>query len=93
MPRHWEAGFEISSAVGQAEAVRAGAGIGILHDFAARNDPTLQRVLPEKTIVRSYWMVIHESLRELARVRTVTDFISAEVASQRAAFLDLTERT
>lgn len=93
MPRHWEAGFEISSAVGQAEAVRAGAGIGILHDFAARNDPALQRVLPGKSIVRSYWMVIHESLRELARIRTVTDFISAEVASQRATFLEPTDRS
>lgn len=87
MPRHWEAGFEVSSAVGQTEAVRAGAGIGILHDFAARNDPGLVHILPEKSIRRAYWMVYHESVRDLARVRTVTDFISETVGRERALFL------
>jgi DNA-binding transcriptional LysR family regulator len=85
--RHWQASFEISSAVGQAEAVRAGAGIGILHDYVAGPDTRLTRVLAERTIRRSYWMVFHESVRDLVRVRIVSDFISELVAAQRATFL------
>lgn len=37
--RSWDASFEISSATGQTEAVRSGAGIGILHDYIARQYP------------------------------------------------------
>jgi DNA-binding transcriptional LysR family regulator len=87
LSRHWEAGFEISSAVGQMQAVKAGAGIGILHDFAAREEPTLVRVLPHKSILRAYWMVFHESMRDLMRVRVVSEFISQCVAKERAIFL------
>src|SRR5439155_1581410 len=35
----WRTSFAISSALGQAEAVRSGAGIGILHTFVARLMP------------------------------------------------------
>ncbi|TGV73756.1 LysR family transcriptional regulator, partial [Mesorhizobium sp. M00.F.Ca.ET.149.01.1.1] len=37
----WRTSFAISSALGQAEAVRSGAGIGILHTFVARSMPEL----------------------------------------------------
>ena len=37
----WNARFAISSALGQVEAVRSGAGIGILHAFIARAIPEL----------------------------------------------------
>ena len=37
----WDAAFSISSALGQVEAVRSGAGIGILHAFIARSLPDL----------------------------------------------------
>ena len=37
--RGWRSHFEISSAIGQLEAVRAGAGIGVLHDYLAGRDP------------------------------------------------------
>ena len=78
--------FEIASALGQTEAVRAGAGIGILHSFIARADPNLVQVLPERTIRRAYWLVVHESVRDLRRVRTVADFIAEQVERERAAF-------
>jgi DNA-binding transcriptional LysR family regulator len=73
--RDWDAGFEISSAIGQTEAVRAGAGIGILHDYVARQYPELVRILPDFTIRRSYWTTYHETSRDLLRLRTVVDFI------------------
>lgn len=78
--------FEIASSLGQTEAVRAGAGIGILHSFIAHSDPNLIQVLPELTIRRTYWLVIHESVRELRRVRTVADFIVESVEKDRKLF-------
>ncbi|MBO3758931.1 LysR family transcriptional regulator [Ciceribacter sp. L1K22] len=84
--RNWDAAFEISSATGQTEAVRSGAGIGILHSYIARQYPELVRVLPEIAIQRSYWTTFHESARELARVRAVVAFLQEEVAESRAIF-------
>lgn len=82
----WSARFEIASALGQTEAVRAGAGIGILHAFIARRDPDLVRVLRDKEIRRAYWITYHESLRDVRRVRAAADFISESVAEQKAIF-------
>lgn len=79
--------FEISSAIGQTEAVRSGAGIGILHDYIARNDPGLVRILPDIRLKRTYWTIIHESARELARVRAVVAFLQEIVEAERAVFL------
>ena len=84
--KNWDAAFEISSAMGQTEAVRAGAGIGILHCYIARAYPELVRLLPEVAIQRSYWTVFHESARELARVRAVIAFLQEEVAEHRDIF-------
>ena len=85
--RSWDAGFEISSATGQTEAVRSGAGIGILHDYIARQYPELVRLLPESTIRRAYWTTWHESARDLARVRTVAEFVQELVRREHAIFL------
>ncbi|MEC6999885.1 LysR substrate-binding domain-containing protein [Brucella abortus] len=46
--RDWKPAFEVSSSLGQVEAVRAGAGIGILHSFIACADPDLVPVLPDR---------------------------------------------
>ncbi|WP_027487334.1 LysR family transcriptional regulator [Allorhizobium undicola] len=84
--RDWNAGFEISSAIGQTEAVRAGAGIGILHAYIARQYPELVRVLPELSIRRAYWTTYHESLRDIARIRTVVDYLGESVRAERGVF-------
>lgn len=84
--RNWEARFEISSATGQTEAVRSGAGIAVLHDYIAGLDPDLVRILPEHRIERAYYMVYHETARDLARVRTVADHITAIAQENRAHF-------
>lgn len=85
--RNWDAGFEISSAIGQTEAVRAGAGIGILHIYIARQYPDLVRILPSISIRRAYWTIYHESARDLVRVRTVADFVHQMVREERQIFL------
>jgi len=84
--RDWTARFEIASALGQTEAVRSGAGIGILHDFIARDDPDLVPVLPEIKLERAYWMVTHESSRPLRHVAAVQEFLRDQVARDRAIF-------
>jgi DNA-binding transcriptional LysR family regulator len=85
--RSWDASFEISSATGQTEAVRSGAGVGILHDYIARQYPELVRVLPDNTIRRAYWTTWHESARDLTRVRTVAEFVQELVRQEHAIFL------
>jgi DNA-binding transcriptional LysR family regulator len=84
--RAWRSDLEISSAMGQLEAVRAGAGIGVLHDYLARAHVDLVRVLPEQRATRSYWTAIHESLRDVARVRAMADFLTAVVREAHADF-------
>ncbi|MBB4195285.1 DNA-binding transcriptional LysR family regulator [Rhizobium aethiopicum] len=85
--RSWDAGFEISTAIGQTEAVRSGAGIGILHDYIARQYPELERILPDISIRRAYWTTYHETARDLVRVRSVVDFLQELVGAERHIFL------
>jgi DNA-binding transcriptional LysR family regulator len=78
--------FECASALAQGEAVRAGAGIGVLHDYVAAQDRGLVRVLAQLSYERSYWLVTHADAHDLMRVRAVADFIVAQVSAQRAVF-------
>ncbi len=84
--KDWQARFEIASALGQVEAVRAGAGIGILHSFIAHRDPDLVPVLPEKRIHRAYWLAYHETLRDQRSVRVVADFVKDLVEREKDIF-------
>jgi DNA-binding transcriptional LysR family regulator len=78
--------LECASAIAQISAVRSGAGIGILHDYAIQRDSLLQIILPSEAFLRSYWLVTHLDIRDISRIRAVTDFIAAEVAAQRGSF-------
>lgn len=83
---NWRSTLAVSSAMGQTEAVRAGAGIGILHAFMARRDPGLVPVLPQHVLTRSYWTVVHEDLRALRRVALVSEFLAEIVSQNRDLF-------
>ncbi len=82
----WQASFAVSSALGQVEAVRSGAGIGILHSFIARVHDDLVPVPVAPPIRRAYWLVYHETVRPLRRVQVVSAFIAAAVEAERASF-------
>ncbi|SEP73440.1 transcriptional regulator, LysR family [Devosia sp. YR412] len=82
----WRSSVAVSSAMGQTEAVRAGAGIGILHAFMARRDAGLVPVLPEHRLSRSYWTVVHEDLRSVRRVSAVAEFLAEIVEKDQAIF-------
>jgi DNA-binding transcriptional LysR family regulator len=79
--------FESASAVTQLEAVRAGVGLGVVHDFIARRFKDLVRVLPERRATRAYWLVTHEDTRGLGRIRAVADHLAKAVARDRGMFL------
>jgi DNA-binding transcriptional LysR family regulator len=83
----WRSRIEISSATGQFEAVRAGAGIGVLHDYLASGHEDLVAVLPDLSVQRSYWIVHHESLRGLARIKAATAFLADAVRSDAGRFV------
>ncbi|MBB4301427.1 DNA-binding transcriptional LysR family regulator [Rhodobium orientis] len=84
--RNWRSRIEISSAIGQLAAIRGGAGIGILHDYVARPEADLVRVLPTLSARRSYWLVTHENLHDIPRVKAAADFIVEAVHRERAQF-------
>ena len=83
----WQSTFEISSALGQMEAVRAGAGLGILHTFLARRHEDLVPVAGFPLIRRAYWIVYHETLKPLRHIQAVVRFIQDQVDDARATFL------
>lgn len=82
----WRSSIEVSTAIGQLEAVRAGAGIGILHDFMADGVDGLTRLFPERTVTRAYWTVWHENMRVERRVLAVVELLDRIVREERSLF-------
>jgi len=77
-----------SNLVAQLQATAAGAGLCVLPCFLADGDPRLARVLPRQVrLIRTFWMIVHSDLRDLARIRTTCDFIAEEVSRSSARFL------
>jgi len=83
MKRHYECG----SVVAQMEAVRAGHGIGVLHDYAAAQFPELKRLLPAMRFTRTYWLMSHPDTHRTARVGAVYDYVSQAVHKAKGEFL------
>lgn len=83
MKRHYECG----SVVAQMEAVRAGHGIGILHDYAAVQFPELKRLLPAMRFTRTYWLMSHPDTHRTARVAAVYDYVSETVRKFKGDFV------
>lgn len=80
--------IQSSSVLAQMNAVAAGAGIGVIHHFMAVDEPRLVPVLPESvSITRSFWLLVHADLKDVARVRAVVDFIVRESKANRALLM------
>ncbi|WP_299651285.1 LysR family transcriptional regulator [uncultured Jannaschia sp.] len=86
MLRDWRSTIEVSTAIGQFEAVRSGAGIGILHDFMAAACPDLVRLFPEQSVTRTYWTVWHENMRVARRVQAVVELLDTITREERHLF-------
>jgi DNA-binding transcriptional LysR family regulator len=59
----------------QLAAVRAGVGIGPVQLGIARREPALVRVVPKLVFPLDTWLVIHEDLRAVKRIRRVLDHL------------------
>jgi DNA-binding transcriptional LysR family regulator len=65
------------SATGLLSAVRSGLGLATLPCLVADADPELIRCVPTpRNIERSLWLLTHERLRHVPRVRVVMDFLA-----------------
>ncbi|HVF15533.1 MAG TPA: LysR family transcriptional regulator [Steroidobacteraceae bacterium] len=82
MPRR----FECGGILGQIEAVRAGCGVAILNDYAAIEQPKLQRILPNYQFVRSYWLISHPDTHGSHRVTAVRRHIADSFIHSREKF-------
>jgi len=77
-----------SNLVAQMQATLAGAGLCVLPCFMAEAQPALRRVLAEEvSLIRSFWLLVHTDMRDLARVRVTADFIAEEVRLSRGLFM------
>lgn len=55
-------------------ALRAGAGIGVVHDFALPFAPGLRRVLADQvSLTRSFWLVRHADDRRSDRMNRLAE--------------------
>ncbi|MEW7009271.1 LysR family transcriptional regulator [Lentilitoribacter sp. EG35] len=84
--RGWHSKIEISSALGQFEAVKSGAGIGVLHDFMALSDESIVRLFPQNSVHRSYYTVWHESMKNTRRIATVAQFLDKIALTNKSLF-------
>jgi DNA-binding transcriptional LysR family regulator len=80
--------LQSSSLVAQMKAALAGAGVCVLPYFVAAADSRLIQIMPEKaTFTRSYWLIVHADLKDIARIRATMDFLVREVKAARQEFL------
>jgi DNA-binding transcriptional LysR family regulator len=80
--------LQSSSLVAQLQATLADAGICVLPHFMAALEPRLEPVLAEQiSIVRSFWLIVHADLKDVARIRATMDFLVREVKAARALFM------
>ncbi len=61
----------------------AGAGVCALPCFMAERDPGLVRVLPMVEIDRRFWLVVHQGVRQVARVAAFVDWLVTLVETER----------
>lgn len=86
--RGLRAQVQSSNLVAQLRATVAGAGVCVLPAFMAQEVPELVPVLPALvSLQRSFWLVVHADLKDVARVRAFVDFIVKETRAARALLM------
>lgn len=76
--------LQSSNIIAQMNAARAGGGLVILPHFLACQFSDLTPVLRKSVMLtRTWWLVVHESQRDVARVRVVMDFLVEQFGKYR----------
>ncbi|WP_066555506.1 LysR family transcriptional regulator [Croceicoccus bisphenolivorans] len=76
-----------SSINAQHQLVLSGAGLGVLHCFAADLDPDLVPIFPDERITRTYWLVTHRDTHQLERVQAFRNWLLRLVKRERAELM------
>ena len=77
-----------SNIIAQLVSCCQGIGFCILPCFFADYYLPIRRVLPEEIkLIRTFWLVTHSDLRDLARVRVTSEFIVSAIQENRRVFL------
>tara|TARA_R110002073_G_scaffold269977_4_gene433204 strand:- start:1490 stop:2383 length:894 start_codon:yes stop_codon:yes gene_type:complete len=81
--------FRSTSVLAQYNAALDGIGLSVIHCFMANQEPRLIPILPEEiSINREYWLVVHEDLRQVARVDAVCRFLTRLLKDQRQNMME-----
>lgn len=69
----------------QMQAIRAAAGLGIVHDFAIPFAPGVRRILTDKiSLARSFWLIRHADDRQSARMNRLADALASGLRTEVA---------
>lgn len=69
----------------QLNFLRAGAGVGVVHDFALPAAPDLTRILPEEiSLTRAFWLIRHADDGRVARLNRFAEELVAESRREMA---------
>jgi DNA-binding transcriptional LysR family regulator len=80
--------FRSTNVSAQFNAIVQGIGLGLVHCFMAQREPLLQVVLPRQiSVERTYWLLVHEDLRHVARVDAVCQFLTRILGQDRALMM------
>ena len=77
-------GYRVNSVAGLVEAVRAGVGLGLLPCGVVDRDPAFRRIgAPVPEADAKLWLLTHEDLRHMGRVRAFLDFMADALSRER----------
>ncbi len=80
--------FRSTNVSAQFNAILDGIGLGMVHCFMSQNEDRLIAVLSEAIWVdRTYWLLVHEDLRQVARVDAVCQFLTRLLRDNRTLMM------
>lgn len=63
--------------------LRAGAGVGVVHDFALPSAPELVRIIPDQiSLTRAFWLIRHADDGRVARLNRFADLLAAGIRKE-----------
>lgn len=89
-----DARLSCTSLVAQLEAARVGAGLAMLPHFMVDGESDLVQVLAsEVNLVRDWWLVVHQDLQNIPRIRAAIDFIVEIMRRDQSILMGSATRT
>ncbi|MGP3697088.1 LysR family transcriptional regulator [Rhodobacter sp. NSM] len=83
--------FASNSVSVQLNWLRAGAGVGIVHDFAMPSAPELVKVLPQVlSLSRAFWLIRHQDDARLERLNRFADALARGIRREVLRLEDMT---